>query len=67
MKISTPRAAKRKRGRPLKGAKKLRPTSIRLPDDIYDRYCKFSSYTGEDVRVIMRKVLALHAPIVVVR
>jgi hypothetical protein len=47
------------------GRPKKRHTSVvnvRIPDHIYDAYCKTSHRTDIDVRTIMRQVLTFYAP-----
>lgn len=50
-------------GRP-KGSTKRHTSvvNVRIPDHIYDAYCKASLRTDIDVRAIMRQVLTFYAP-----
>lgn len=49
-----------KGGRPKKP--KTSVVNVRIPDHIYDAYCKTSIRTDIDVRTIMRQVLTFYAP-----
>lgn len=59
-----PTRVKRGRGRPPRKGPPLKPTSVRVSEDVLDRYCQLSHYTGKDVRVLMREILELHAPVI---
>lgn len=54
---------RRKPGRP-RGSTKPHTSvvNVRIPDYIYDAYCKASLRTDIDVRAIMRQVLTFYAP-----
>jgi hypothetical protein len=49
-----------KGGRPKKAQTSV--VNVRIPDNIYDAYCKASVRTDIDVRTIMRQVLTFYAP-----
>lgn len=49
-----------KGGRPRKPQTSV--VNVRIPDHIYDAYCKASLRTDIDVRSIMRQVLTFYAP-----
>lgn len=51
---------KPKGGRPKKPQTAV--VSVRIPDHIYDAYCKTALRTDIDVRTIMRQVLTFYAP-----
>lgn len=36
--------------------------SVRLPDDVYDAYCRGAIRSEEEVRTIIRRVLTQYAP-----
>lgn len=54
---------KNKGGRP-KGSTKPHTSvvNVRIPDHIYDAYCKAAIRTDIDVRKIMRQILTFYAP-----
>lgn len=51
---------RRKGGRPKKVQTSV--VNVRIPNHIYDAYCKASLLNDIDVRTIMRQVLTFYAP-----
>lgn len=58
--VPAPAPARPKGGRPRKS--KTSVIGVRIPDHIYDAYCKTSLRTEIDVRTIMRQILTFYAP-----
>ena len=52
--------APKKRGRPRSADTIV--TSVRVPVPVYDRYCRQSNASGQDIRALMRWVLTTYAP-----